>query len=571
MKNSKKVLTLFLFVLFFLAENIYPQSSINLLRHYSLNLTSNEVGREIVRVKPYSIYSNWVIGGTVYSTPNTNGTDWILLKIDEWGYVICEKHFGFSESDSCYSITCLTSPGDRLILAGFYKWDFAPNKVAAWSMFDSSCNHILTKKIRNSDSSTYRQVIKVSYSDFALTGYMKNQENIQRDNIIATKYNLSGIMIWGFRYKINLLSNPPSNERAHSICFNPIDSTYAITGVTDAFRVNYPGTNDIFILKIDKFGSPIWFKVYKVDYTFTSEANKIIALPDGFAVTGWTTATGAPNGDLWLLKTDFNGNIIWSKTMGQSLKEVGFALQYYPLNDWIYYGGYVTTSSEELLLGIVNSADGSLPPGGTPKIHQNFNGNDRVYDIKLNYINATTINSVVSTGEIYKVPGSFPHFDMFYCISPINLYYTACYVNLPLMLNQLMPIIDSLPIIYFPIQDSVLSPQVNTTVPVWGDECEPIGIKELKQPEIQGFDLKQNYPNPFNPITRIQYQLPQDANVLIEIYNVLGQKIYTLLNEYRKKGVYYIDFDGSNLSTGLYYCVMTSNNFRKSISILLMK
>ncbi len=567
MKNLIKALILFTFVLFLLAGNIYPQNFIIHLKHYSLNLTSNEGGREIVRVNPYSIYSHWAIAGTVHSTPGTNGTDWILLKIDEWGFVICEKHFGFLENDSCFSITSLTSPGDRFILAGFYKWQFAPNQEAAWSMFDSNCNHIMTRKIRNLAGSNYRQVIKVPYSDFALTGYMKSQESMQlKDNIIATKYNVLGNMIWGFRYMIN----PLSNERAYSICFNPVDSTYAITGVTDVFRGNYPGTNDIFILKTDKNGIPIWFKVYKVNVTFTSEANKIIVLPDGYAVTGWTNASGAPNGDLWLLKTDFNGNVLWSRTWGQIGKEVGFTLQYYPSNNWIYYGGFEnTTGSEDLLWGIVNNATGLGV--GIPKVYINLNGNDRVYDIKLNYINATTISSVVSTGELHKVTGSSPHFDMFYSRVPANLSYLGCYSDHILATYELMPGIDSLPAIVFPIQDSVLSPQVNTTLPLLGDECIPIGIKEMEQPKIQGYDLKQNYPNPFNPITRIQYQIPEDANVIIEIYNVLGQKIYTLLNEYSRKGIYYIDFNGSNLSSGLYYCVMTSNNFRKSISILLLK
>ena len=64
--------------------------------------------------------------------------------------------------------------------------------------------------------------------------------------------------------------------------------------------------------------------------------------------------------------------------------------------------------------------------------------------------------------------------------------------------------------------------------------------------------LQQNYPNPFNPTTQISYQIPQQSNVLLEVYDMAGRKIQTLVNESLSAGSYQVNFDASNLSSGVY-------------------
>ena len=66
------------------------------------------------------------------------------------------------------------------------------------------------------------------------------------------------------------------------------------------------------------------------------------------------------------------------------------------------------------------------------------------------------------------------------------------------------------------------------------------------------FALYQNYPNPFNPSTKIRYQLPQESEVIIKIYDILGSEVITLLNEKKEPGVYEVEFNASQLSSGTY-------------------
>ncbi len=66
------------------------------------------------------------------------------------------------------------------------------------------------------------------------------------------------------------------------------------------------------------------------------------------------------------------------------------------------------------------------------------------------------------------------------------------------------------------------------------------------------FELSQNYPNPFNPTTTISYNLPEAANVKLTIFNLLGQEIKTLVNEFKEAGVHTLNFNASELNSGLY-------------------
>ena len=84
---------------------------------------------------------------------------------------------------------------------------------------------------------------------------------------------------------------------------------------------------------------------------------------------------------------------------------------------------------------------------------------------------------------------------------------------------------------------------------------------------FQEFTLQQNYPNPFNPKTVINYSLPVTCHIELSIYNILGQKVSTLVSKKQTPGQYTVQWDASNLSSGVYYYRMTTDkgfsNIRK--------
>lgn len=80
-----------------------------------------------------------------------------------------------------------------------------------------------------------------------------------------------------------------------------------------------------------------------------------------------------------------------------------------------------------------------------------------------------------------------------------------------------------------------------------------------------------NYPNPFNPITNINFSLPFNTNVQIEVFDILGRKIASLLDEYKNAGKYTITFDASKLSSGTYVYILKTDKFVKTGKMMLIK
>ncbi|MGD8781286.1 MAG: T9SS type A sorting domain-containing protein [Ignavibacteria bacterium] len=94
---------------------------------------------------------------------------------------------------------------------------------------------------------------------------------------------------------------------------------------------------------------------------------------------------------------------------------------------------------------------------------------------------------------------------------------------------------------------------------------------EVTLDAITEYSLEQNYPNPFNPTTTISYQIPVAGNVTLKIYDVLGKEVITLVNETQASGVYNVEFNASQLASGVYIYRLSCNDFIQMKKLLLMK
>ena len=96
-------------------------------------------------------------------------------------------------------------------------------------------------------------------------------------------------------------------------------------------------------------------------------------------------------------------------------------------------------------------------------------------------------------------------------------------------------------------------------------------IVELNLIAVNDFRLEQNYPNPFNPSTTISYQLPKAEFVTVRIFDAIGNEVKTIVNEYKPAGVHEVNFDASNLSSGIYLYKINAGTFDQSKKMLLVK
>lgn len=85
------------------------------------------------------------------------------------------------------------------------------------------------------------------------------------------------------------------------------------------------------------------------------------------------------------------------------------------------------------------------------------------------------------------------------------------------------------------------------------------------------YALSQNYPNPFNASTVIKYTVPELAWVTLEVYNSLGQRVTTLIDENKPAGYHSVNWDANYLASGIYFYRMTAGNFRESRKMVLVK
>jgi len=85
------------------------------------------------------------------------------------------------------------------------------------------------------------------------------------------------------------------------------------------------------------------------------------------------------------------------------------------------------------------------------------------------------------------------------------------------------------------------------------------------------YALRQNYPNPFNPTSTIRYSLPQRGHVQLKVYDILGKQVATLVNEDKPVGHHRVEFDASDLTSGVYYYRLRCNGFVETKKLVLLR
>jgi hypothetical protein len=88
---------------------------------------------------------------------------------------------------------------------------------------------------------------------------------------------------------------------------------------------------------------------------------------------------------------------------------------------------------------------------------------------------------------------------------------------------------------------------------------------------ITEYKLQQNYPNPFNPVTNIVYQIPKNGLVQLKVYDLLGREVAVLVNEVKPAGKFEVEFNASNLPSGLYIYSLKAENFISNRKMIVLK
>ncbi|MFZ1461706.1 MAG: T9SS type A sorting domain-containing protein [Ignavibacteria bacterium] len=169
-------------------------------------------------------------------------------------------------------------------------------------------------------------------------------------------------------------------------------------------------------------------------------------------------------------------------------------------------------------------------------------GSSKIYTLKLNYIDS-------SGNKSFYNPSVFLPQNSTHIISPIWDSIKTKPVKIYVDLGNNGTIDDTV----F-ISDTVLTKINNTNIEIPGN-----------------YKLYQNYPNPFNPSTKIKYDIKIDGLVTLKVYNILGSEVASLVSEVKQAGRYEVEFNGSNLGSGVYYYRLQAGDFSETKRMLLLK
>lgn len=561
--NFKKIFFEFALIVIFILSFTKVLNSQTFVKSYDFPpvQTKTDIGRSIQL--DLSTQESWSIAGYTNSGVISGSYDWMFMRLDKNGFVKCTAISGLPYDDSCYSHVQLTTP--NYVLAGFYSIQNLRPK-ASFSIFDTSCNHLITKQIADTSRSTYTQVIR-SYQSlgFALTGFIEKGNMPNSRKFMVSQYSNQAVLTWGFIY---MPLNPMSSEEAYSICYQQTDNTYAVTGRTNTST----GSNllyDVFVSKISANGGPIWFKIYKFGLTnVNSEAKKIIPMADGgFVIIGWTNANDAGSSNVWIFRINTAGFLNWSYVLGTAGKiDKGYSVILGTDNTLIFTGYTNMSGTGDVLLCKFPLMP--MPPviPNWTKLFERVSTNDCGYDLKQ----ATVVAGYGVTGQTNPLISNT--LDAFLMRTNLNGYVTPnCVDSVNLPVYTLPVIVDSTYFMDVPFMDVLVVPDVIHPIPVIRNLCI-LTNNNGNGTELPGkYQLMQNYPNPFNSFTNIQFAIPVSGNVSIKLYDITGRQVYTLINEYKETGHYLVSFNAADFPSGIYFYAMESNGFMDSKRMVLIK
>ncbi len=265
--------------------------------------TFGEKGTDIANSITQTKDRGYIIAGFIWTVYASKQDFWII-KLDENGNIEWGKTFDGDENDIAYSII-QTEDGGYAVAGstGVRVW----GETNCWVIkLDAKGNMEWDNNFGGTGWDEIYSIIQTKDGSFITTGCVWSK-GAGRGDVRVVKLNKRGDLVWDKTF------GGSENDEAYSI-FQTNDGGYAIAGFT---VLEDTGDRDIWVIKLDKNGNKVW------DRTFggTSEdwANSIIQNKNGnYVIAGWTKSMGAGKTDVWIVKLDKRGNLIWDKTFGGS-------------------------------------------------------------------------------------------------------------------------------------------------------------------------------------------------------------------------------------------------------------
>jgi hypothetical protein len=544
----------------------------------------------------------FIITGYTRSYGTMSGRNVWLIKTDESGNMEWENIFGGNSDDEGHSVK-QTSDGGYIVagltnsygagLKDFYlvktdslgnlQWERTfggANDDEAYSVLQTNDGGFIAAGVTSSFSNGGRDVFLVKTDPAGNFLWQKNLGSLSSDGAWDIQHTSDGGFIiagWTFSHgpgflgnawlvKTDSLGNEQWNkafggtdvDRAYAVQ-QTNDGGYILTGYTDSFGA---GLYDMLLIKTDNLGNQQWMKTFGGsgrDYGHSVQQT----MDGGYIVTGYTLSFGAGGDDVYLVKTDPDGNLQWFKTYGGSSSDVGYSV--IETTD----GGYVITGHTLSYGAGVHDVwlirvDTVIPVELT-SFTADVNGNN----VSLKWMTASEVNNIGFDIErrVRSPQSSVGNFEYERIGFVEGKGTTAGVSSYSFSDNGLVQGVYNYRIKQIDFDGTFKYYNLSESV-------------EVGTPDR--FELSQNYPNPFNPSTRISWQSPVDGWQVLKVFDFLGREVATLVNEYKPAGRYEIEFNLADRgqgatsgfrhpASGIYFCRLQTDNYSQTIKMLYLK
>jgi hypothetical protein len=449
---------------------------------------------------------------------STEFTDMLVVKSNSNGIEDWKEILGTSGQ---YDIgICILEIFDGYLVGGAFH---NGNQQRGLAKFDLEGNVDWEKTYPNSGNGCIRGIDETSDGGIVATGYKNSPEDgylfISDDSDgFIMKLDASGNLIW----EKDISDTQGTKVREED------NGGFAIAS-TDWF---WNGTDhqDVVLIKTDNEGNEIFINNYggdNSDQCFDFD----LCSDGGYIFAGHTLSFGVENWDYYLLKVDNQGNEEWHKTFGQPR---GYDAQY--IHDEAYGvretfdGGFIVAGGS----GDEYSYSGSGHPSGPS-------------DEWKAYLVRTDNSGNKLWEEVYP---------------PTSVGNNA---------GEYIDITSDYGYVVFTDTDSQRPPAPNN-FGIMKIAPDPItNIIKSGIVEHLNFNIKQNYPNPFNPITTIQYSIAERSYIVLRVYDMLGNEIEELVNEFKDPGNYSLRFEATKLAGGIYICKLQTADYSRTIKMMFIK
>ncbi|MDR3669134.1 MAG: SBBP repeat-containing protein [Ignavibacteriaceae bacterium] len=501
---------------------------------YGNSISTDSEGNSYFTGLGYGTIGNFHISGWFVSKFNTNG-NCLWAKSAAIG-------FGFGG-------VSIDSKGNCYITGGGIIEKFNSNGDSLWvKQYLNSSGRSIAADANQNIYITGNFIGNAIFDTIPLTSYGGT-------DIFISKYDSNGNCLWAKQ------AGDTNNDAGYGISIDANGNSYVTgyfngTATFDTFHITSYGGADIFISKYDSNGNCLWVRHAggNVDYDYGTgvcvDANGnsyIIGHFTGPANFDNTQLSGYGGWDAYIAEFDHDGNNIWAKQIGGSLEDQGNGISVDILGN-IYATGFFTLISvgRSYQSTFVTKINNNPLPVELSSFTYKLMGNS----VNLKWITQTEINnnrfeierksSNSSWNKIGEVKGSGT--------STLPKQYS--YVDNSISYGKYI----------YRLKQIDYNGQYK-----YSNELEVNFLIPDK------YSLEQNYPNPFNPSATINYSLAKDGNVKLIVYNTLGSKVATIVNEYKQAGNYSVQFNGSIMTSGIYFYKLEAGQFIQVKKMILIK